>query len=154
MNRGIPIVPSGVEAPQALADAKQAEAIPDSFIDKSFQLRFHVPPPVLSNWKAYLENLAAQALPLHPAEDKYTIYNIFNLCRAEDSVAPTPRELKTYVNQIGAIHRQWGDEFPIGHVAYYVILRRRAPEDIPKRLLTGKSPESNIEDCITGKSRT
>jgi hypothetical protein len=107
--------------------------VSNSFIDKSFQLRFEVPPPVLSNWKTYLMNLSHEVLPEHHPDDFYNIYRIFNICRNGND-APTPRELKLYVNQIGAIHRQWQDVFPIEHVAYYVILRRMQ-EDVRKALL-------------------
>ncbi|MBC8430953.1 MAG: hypothetical protein H8D96_03440 [Desulfobacterales bacterium] len=119
----------------------------DSFIDKSFQLRFEVPPPVLSNWKEYLKKLVSEALPTHPEEDRHTIYRVFNVCRAKDGEAPTPRELKLYVNQIGAIHRQWGDDFHIGHVAYYVILRRKQ-SNIRKGLLEGALPHSKIKSIL------
>jgi len=95
-----------------------------SFIDKSFQVRFEVPPPVLSQWKDYLFALLARALPDHSPEDWRLIYRVFNLSGINRSENPTPRELKIYVNQIGAIHRQWQDDLAIGAVAYYVGLRR------------------------------
>jgi hypothetical protein len=124
-----------------------------SFIDKSFLLRFEVPPPVLSNWKAYLLRLVEEALPEHPVEDRHTIYRVFDMCRAKDSEPPTPRELKLYVNQIGAIHRQWQHEFPIGHVAYYVILRRKYV-NIRKGLPEGKLPKlMNIESILSPNLR-
>ncbi len=109
------------------------QIVPSSFIDKSFQLRFEVPFPVLSNWKEYLEKLVGKALPEHPTKDHHSIYLVFNACRKDDE-APTPRQLKLYVNQIGAIHRQWQDEFPLEHVAYYVMLRWKLL-DIRKGLL-------------------
>ena len=117
-----------------------------SFIDKSFQLRFEVPPPVLSNWKAYLIGLVEEALPGHKGADAHTIYRVLNRCRQRDE-SPTPRELKLYVNQIGVIHRQWEHEFPVGHVAYYVLLRRQGI-DIRKQLLEGKLPDATLEALL------
>ena len=122
----------------------------DSFIDKSFQLRFEVPPPVLSNWKTFLTNLVAEALPEHSEEDQQTIYRVFNLCRVRNGYSPTPRELKLYVNQIGVYHRQWQHEFPLGHIAYYVILRRQHKE-IRKDLLSGKLPDPKIESILSSR---
>lgn len=99
------------------------DLVSDSFIDKSFQVRFQVPPPVLSDWKSYLFKLLKKALPDHGDNDYHTLYRVFEHFRNIDA-PPTPRELKLYVNQVGAIHRQWHDEFPIGHIAYYVIQGR------------------------------
>jgi len=123
--------------------ALENQVISNSFMDKSFQLRFKVPPPLLSNWKIYLEMLALQALPKHTNEELHAIYQVFRLARVKDDIAPTPRELKLYINQIGTIHRQWQHEFPLDHIAYYVVLCRRG-ENIPKTLLDGKLPDPNI----------
>ncbi|WP_194242838.1 P-loop NTPase fold protein [Gimesia benthica] len=103
----------------------------ESFLDKSFQIRFHVAPPVLSDWKSFLFKLVERALPNH-IEDQHIIYRVFDHCRARNGDPPTPRELKLYVNQIGAIHRQWQHEFPIGHVAYYVLSRKKEQALIDK----------------------
>ena len=122
--------------------------VSDSFLDKSFQLRFEVPPAVLSNWKQYLRNLVDFALPEH-SKDQEVIYQVFDGCRSAGSEAPTPRELKLFVNQIGVIHREWQDDFPLGDVAYYVILRR-GHTDVCKALLDGKLPhKKNVESIIS-----
>lgn len=113
---------------------------PQSFIDKSFQIRFQVPPPVLSNWRDYLYKLAEEALPEHDKEDFHSIYRVFELCREQSEYTPTPRELKIYINQIGAIHRQWQHEFPIEHVAYFV-LRCRDARMFVQRLRQGDVPD-------------
>ena len=98
----------------------------ESFLDKSFQIRFHVSPPVLSDWKLFLYDLVDRALPRH-ADDRHMIYRVFDRYRAQDSDPPTPRELKLFVNQIGAIHRQWKHEFPLEHVAFFVLARKKQP---------------------------
>ena len=98
--------------------------VPESFLDKSFQLRFRVAPPLLLNWKVYLEMLIMEALPLHTHEEAYKIYQVFRQASGKGIIAPTPRELKLFVNQIGTVHRQWQHEFPLDHIAYYTILCR------------------------------
>ncbi|MCH7685163.1 MAG: hypothetical protein IH899_00525, partial [Planctomycetes bacterium] len=52
----------------------------ESFLDKSFQVRFHVPPPVLSDWKTYLYGLVERALP-NLVDDRHLIYRVFDHCR-------------------------------------------------------------------------
>ncbi len=121
--------------------------VSDSFIDKSFTLRFEVPPTVLSNWKAYLSHLVEQALPEHLQEDRHTIFRVFSHIRTKDGEAPSPRELKLYVNQIGAIHRQWQHEFPIGHIAYYVLLRKMHKR-VREGLYTKEIPDPSIEAIL------
>lgn len=99
-----------------------AHDVSSSFLDKSFQIRFSVPPLVVSDWRGHLNSLLNTALPRHPAEDQHSIYTVFGQFRLDAVNPPTPRRLKLFVNQIGSIHRQWGDTFPIAHVAYFVLL--------------------------------
>jgi hypothetical protein len=115
-----------------------AHKVAESFIDKSFQIRFELPPPVLSNWRAYLKKLVVRALPMHAEEGD-------ELCRVYSATMqnhhPTPRELKIFVNQIGMIHRQWPDHtFPLAHVAYYVLLKRRHL-DVPDAVINIPEPQ-------------
>jgi hypothetical protein len=122
--------------------------VADSFMDKSFQLRFEVPPPVLSNWKAYLMSLVHRAFPMHSEDDQHIIYRVFDVSRTRTGKIPTPRELILYVNQIGVIHRQWQHAFPIGHMAYYALLSRNH-RDIRTDLLNGKLPDPYIKSVLS-----
>ena len=97
-----------------------------------------MPPLVLSDWKSYLTTLLSRALPSHSQEDRQLIYNVYGKSRPTER-PPTPRELKLYVNQVGAIHRQWQHAVPLGHVAYYASLRRNH-RDIPTGLHSGEIP--------------
>ena len=122
-----------------------SDGIAESFIDKSFQVRFEVPPPVLSNWKLYLSQLVTDALPQH-AEDAHDFYRVYNHCVAKKSGPPTPRELKLYVNQIGALHRQWEHQYPVEHLAYYAALQRghETNQTIREALLRGDVPDGSL----------
>ena len=91
-----------------------------SFLDKTFQLRFRVPPLLLSNWREFLQQALQQALPNHQEADFHGVYRAFAANGGLEASAPTPRGLKTFVNQIGALHREWQDEFPLSHLACYV----------------------------------
>lgn len=122
-----------------------------SFVDKTFQVRFEVPAPVLSEWRDYLIKKVRDAFPSHP-EDWHTVYRV----RALHATArrPTARELKLFVNQIGALHRQWSrggtrqlDEYPLPHIASYVLLREEYPELLPS-LLSGLVPTQNDKNLL------
>lgn len=122
-----------------------------SFVDKTFQVRFEVPAPVLSEWRDFLMQKLQDAFPSH-SEDWHTVYRV----RALHSTTrrPTARELKLFVNQIGALHRQWArgalreqDEYPLPHIACYVILRE-AYEDLLPYLLNGSLPHQNDKNLL------
>ena len=48
----------------------------DSFLDKSIQVHFEVPLPLLTDWREYLASLLHDALPEHTAHG-YTVYRLF-----------------------------------------------------------------------------
>ena len=95
-----------------------------SFLDKTFQLRFRVPPLLLSNWRGFLQQSLQRALPDHQESDFHDVYRAFAAKGGLETSAPTPRDLKIFVNQIGALHRERQDEFPLSHLACYVLLQK------------------------------
>lgn len=104
--------------------------ITSSFLDKSFQSRFNVPPPALSDWHTHLTALLREALPEHTNPEFHEIYRVLSIHSAKDGVVPTIRRLKLFVNQIGIIHRQWQHTFPLSHVAYYVLSYGQGDDNI------------------------
>lgn len=118
-------------------EMKQEMEREGSILDKSFQIRFEVPPPILSDWREYLLKLLRDSLPKHEAE-YHEIYRVLAINRYKRP--PTIRELKVFVNQICAFHLQWQDKFPLKHVAYYVALKRRQ-KNVVEGLLDGNLPE-------------
>ena len=54
--------------------------------------------------------------------------------------APTPRQLKMFVNQIGALHREWQDQFPLSHLACYVLFQTDQ-KDVREALLSNSDFE-------------
>jgi len=96
------------------------------FLDKSFQIRFEVPSPVLSDWSTFLMKLLKKAFPVDHDHDFHMIYQVISLDSAQHGEIPTIRELKLYINQIGMFHRQWEThDVKLSHIAYFVLLRRR-----------------------------
>lgn len=95
-----------------------------AFVDKSFQISFGVPPPVLSDWQAFLTQQLKTALPEHSEGDFHAVYRIYDLRGVQGQSSPTPRDIKIFVNRIGAIHRHWQDEIPLVQQALYAVLAR------------------------------
>lgn len=124
------------------ADESKALTTPTSlaFVEKVFQVRFEAPPLVLSDWRSYLHRLLSESLPSTSNDDLDAVLRLRALypgVEGEGLVAqeaPTPRQLKQFVNQIGAVCRQ-RDDIPLIHVAYYALLRRDRI-DVASRLLS------------------
>jgi KAP family P-loop domain len=100
-------------------------ALARSFSEKTFQTTFRVPPPVLSDWHGFLISQLKLAFPNHTDDDFHRIYRIYDLRVVTGSQPPTPRQIKLFVNSIGAIHRQWQDQIPLPIQALYVVFARQ-----------------------------
>jgi len=117
----------GSEA-SATAAASNSSSTSNVFLDKSFQVRFKVPPPVLSDWKRHLEDLLNRAFPDHEKRmpgSMHSVYMVLALHYEDLERMPTPRKLKTFVNDLGGLHRQWCDQIPLPVMAHYVLSRDR-----------------------------
>ena len=118
-----------------------------SFLDKRFQIRFEVPPLVLSDWSTYLLKLLKEAFPDHEESEFHQTYRVYALYRTDPDKTPTPRDLKLYVNQIGAFHRQWQNNIRLPHIGYYVLIKRIGG-DIEKDLQGGKFRDQKLESLL------
>lgn len=127
---------AAVEPPVNLAEA---------FLDKTFQVRFRVSPPVLSDWKGFFHKQLKSAFPNHDAAEFDPVYRVFRRSSVSDDRPLTPRDIKLFINKLGALHRQWHDEIPLPVQALYVVLERRltgagrsltSPDFIPPHLST------------------
>jgi len=125
-------------------------AIADEFLTKVTQVRFEVPPLVLSDWRNYLLGLLAKALPDTERDELDTVVLIFAAVRMDPIVigtppadkSPTPRQLIQFVNDLGAVYRQRQD-IPLEQLAYYVYMRR-LNIDIRAGLLAKRIPSERM----------
>lgn len=97
-----------------------------SFTEKTFQVTFRVAQPVLSTWYDFLVKQLKLAFPAHSEKDFHLVYRIYDLREVVGSRPPTPREIKLFVNGLGALHRQWQDAIPLPVQAFYAILSKRS----------------------------
>jgi hypothetical protein len=128
------------------AGAKESiPGTPAAFLDKTFQIRYEIPPLISADWKEYLLSLLKQAFPDHDKiDEQHKTYRISALLAEEKGRPPTPRHMKLFVNDIGALRRQFHDRFPLHHLAYYAILKRQG-ESIRFGLLNGTIPEDKYK---------
>lgn len=147
--KNVASISDGHEPVESGNSISQKLGISERFLEKRFQIRFEVPPIVLSDWGNYLQELLENALPEHPKYDAefHDVYRIYDLTRPWSDLPPTPRDLKIFVNQIGALHRQWQDTYPLTCLAYYATLFLRR-KDILKGLRSGQIPEKNVINLL------
>jgi KAP family P-loop domain len=128
-----------------------------AFADKLFQVRFDAPPLVLSEWRDYLVRLLREALVGADDDDLRSVTRLRSMYPAVrekglvSREAPTPRQLKQFVNQIGAVRRQ-RDDVELLHIAYYVLLRRDSV-DVRTKLVNGELPDGKLLHLFNSEVR-
>ena len=123
----------------------------ESFVDKTFQSVFTVPPPILSDWKEYFKQQFAKALPKHHDNyDIYLVYGLFEKIGIPSSRPPTPREINIFLNKVGSYHRIWGDEkIPLSMQALYVLVKDKLENrNISKLLFDSQFLKSNVKYLV------
>lgn len=118
-------------------EASQHKDLAEAFIDKTFQIRFRVPEPVLADWYQYMADRLKEAFPDHASDELETVRRVYRLYRLSDdrvNRSVTPREVNLFINQLGVLHRQWNDEIPLPIQAIYVLYRDEITENPCKAL--------------------
>lgn len=113
---------------------------PLSFMDKSFQLRLHVPKMVISGWKGFARKCVGEAAPSLDGEDVEKILNVLSWTRDNLTDAPSPRQIKIYINQVGVACSLHGNRVPLEAICFYVV----------EKYLNGLS-DKRLEDDLRNK---
>jgi hypothetical protein len=92
-----------------------------AYVDRTFSLAFHVPPPILTNGRKYLLDKLATALPEHAEADRVAARDAFYFARS--TADSTPRGMKLFVNSLVALYRLRGEDIPLGMMAVYILHR-------------------------------
>jgi hypothetical protein len=90
-----------------------------AYIDKSFGMAVHVPPPILANWRDYLLGLLQKAFPKLETEELVEIRELYGITKPEWQVV-TPRALKLFVNSLVILYRQRGSEISLPVIATFL----------------------------------
>lgn len=114
------------------ADEKHGDRIARSFINKTFDVTFDVPSPVMSDWKRYLFDRMKFCLGSIFSEERYfRTRQLLESWFASTDTPITPREINKSLNRIVALLMQWGDsEIAFESIVYYSINRERIGENI------------------------
>ena len=122
-------------------------SVAKSFFEKCFQLRVEVPTPVMSTWVQYAREQAKAIFTSWSDEDISQVVDV--LCLSHDSLAdsPTPREIKTYLNQVAAMRLLAASDIDLRSVCYYVVLRfleSKSVEEVREKLMDADWPSATV----------
>jgi hypothetical protein len=116
-------------------DARRAAEIAKSYIDKTFDITFRVPPPVRSDWKAFLRTQMEMVFGQGAINDHimYFVERVFDNKHKSQDEYPTPRIINRFVNSVATtwLSRK-KDKFPIAVISLFVANL----EEIEKSVLT------------------
>jgi len=112
--------------------AADDEHLSRSFIEKTFDLVFHVPVPVLSRWREYLRLRLVEVFgATMPADWPHIVGTIYETHLARVGEKPTPRTINTFINAIATLWMQRTDDpVHIGLIAHFITIRGALARDI------------------------
>lgn len=127
-----------------------------SFFDKSFQVRIDVPKPIVSNWLGFIEKMIEKAFKDWDKKEKDVIIEVIEKTRKNILDNPKPREIKTYLNQVGFLRNHFSEDISTKSIAFYTYkryLQGKSNDEIADYLLKiGQIPKEEInlieEDTI------
>lgn len=95
---------------------------PEQLLKKTFDITLRVAPPLSTDWREFLDRMIDRAFEEQlDAADKYELFKLLDISKQATGLPPTPREIVSYVNNIGMLWNQWAGEIPVAHMAIYVL---------------------------------
>ena len=117
--------------------------------EKIFDVRLHVPAPLLARWQMHFKDLLYRAFPKaseQSVDDSLRLLNAFGLA------STPPRTMKRYINAMGPIYLQWGRDFELALILLYVLATQKSfnfdPYDNNK---PSALPQSSLIPMIVGQ---
>lgn len=113
-----------------------------SFSDKTFDITFEVPRPVISDWRKFLEKQMLEAFgELATPRLIYWTQRFFEAHVQKSKRRVTPREINNLVNTLAGLYLQWKDEnISLETMSYYVINKTLIKANLFKFLTTTIPP--------------
>ena len=119
-------------------DKKKNVLCSKSFFDKSFQLRIEVPKMLFEGWENYADKIIHDSLENSFSEEQMScVLEMLKRGRVSISDAPSPREIKTYVNQVGFLYPLHKENASLESLCFYVdlkYLKSKSADDIKEGL--------------------
>lgn len=117
----------------------------EEYIEKTFQLRFRVSPPVQSDYEEYFLQQFEQAIEIHDDQGaagrvRDLFFRFVNDSRKPSgTLQPTPRTVNRYLNDLVGSIRQNGETPPIPVQAYFLLLKRKFGDNLTQHKIQSDS---------------
>lgn len=113
--------------------ARLAYALED-IVRKTFNAVITVSPPVTSHVRGFFDNCLERALPKQfDVGKKHRLFRVFDVFLTEQLINPTPRQVKSFINDVGMLWEQWQGKLPIESIGIFVLHRSKLEAE-PKSL--------------------
>lgn len=87
----------------------------NDFINKTFDIVFRVPPPIMSSWQNYMEELWGKAFGVNE-KPNIAVKQIYGALKRND----TPREIIAFINEFATIKLTMKDDIPDKYIALFI----------------------------------
>lgn len=145
------IVPLANNKSYQSAQNEDNAKVEEQFLEKIFQVRFHLPPPAQSDWRKYLEAFLKETFPSETNKQYSLIlrlYESFIFDPASNKKTPTPRELTIFINDLIVLTLQWKKHFDIATCAAYVLTFNKEKNDFLKKLQGSQIPSTTVKRIL------
>lgn len=102
----------------------------NDFINKTFDVVFRVPPPIMSGWKSYMADMWKKAFG-EDAELSISVTQIYDVL----SKNHTPRKIIAFINEVATVKMTIGDDIPDKYIALFVFGKEKIEKDPIQQLL-------------------
>lgn len=144
------VVPYDGQSIAKLWDKNQEEnsSVSKSFLDKCFQLRIDVPTPVMSTWISYAKEQAQIIFSTKGERFVDCVIKMLSYMHEAMSDSLTPREIKSYLNEVAVTRLVVDGSISDECVCYYVYCRyiaskRFTLQNIRREIIEGNMPSRN-----------
>lgn len=108
----------------SIGSAPKQEMAPSlTVLEKSIQVTAEVPEPAMTGWSEYLDLCIDDALGSWSSKTRCIVKATCHACLASLTHSPTPRRLRSLVNQVGFNGLRWIDELGADSIVIYSLLR-------------------------------
>ena len=98
-----------------------AQTVSPSFLEKVFQLRFTLPPPMLHSWKSYFSAKLYEAFGEDLLGDYDEILRLYEDGELRPNANLTPRGIVSFINQLVVLKLEWGNKVALSTLAAYTL---------------------------------
>lgn len=107
------------------------ESYGNDFINKTFDVVFRVPPPIMSSWQQYMADMWKRAFGSEE-ELHLSVLQIYDAL----SKNHTPRKIIAFINEVATVRMTMGNAIPERYIALFIFGKEKIDDDPIKELLS------------------